>query len=105
LFFFALLAEFPDDALFSELAVAARVGAGLTMIKAFLAISDLHLVAFHSGIPIRVIKAFHRVPSHSVILCKAFIRLRLNALQIVGAKRKSLFCGAAERFISDKARG
>jgi hypothetical protein len=74
LFFFALLAEFPDDALFSELAVAARVGAGLTMIKAFLAISDLHLVAFHSGIPIRVITAFHRVRSHSLIfLCKEFV--------------------------------
>ena len=74
LFFLALLAEFPDNALLSELAVAARVGAGLALIETFLAISDLHLVAFNSSIPIRVITTFHDVQSHSVIfLRKAFI--------------------------------
>jgi hypothetical protein len=61
LFFFALPAKFPNDALGSELAVAARVCARLTMIEAFPAISDFHLVAFHGGIPLRMITAFHGV--------------------------------------------
>jgi hypothetical protein len=74
-FLFALLAEFPDDALVSELAIAARVGAGLAMIEAFLAISDFHLVAFHSSVPIRMITAFHSVWSYPVVffLCKGFV--------------------------------
>jgi hypothetical protein len=67
-FLFAPLAEFPDDALGSELAVAARVGAGFTQIEAFLAISDFHLGAAHGSVPIRMIKAFHQgyLPSPEV---------------------------------------
>jgi len=61
LFLFALLAEFPNDALGSELAVAARVGARLTKFEAFPAISDFHLVAFYSSIPLGMITAFHGV--------------------------------------------
>jgi hypothetical protein len=55
----ALAAEFPDDALGAELAVTARVCAGLAKIKAFLAISDFHFVAFRGCIPIRMVTAFH----------------------------------------------
>jgi hypothetical protein len=56
--FFA--AEFPDDAAGAELAVEAGVGAGLAQIQALLAIPELHLLAFHARLPLRVKAAISR---------------------------------------------
>jgi hypothetical protein len=70
LFLFALLAEFPDDALHSELAVAAGFCACLTVVEAFPAISYFHFVAFHGSVPLRMITAFHG--SYPVVLCLRF---------------------------------
>jgi hypothetical protein len=67
LFFLAPSAQFPDDALGSELAVTAGVGAGLALIQAFLAISDFHLAAFDGGITIGMVKAFHGVSSYPLV--------------------------------------
>jgi hypothetical protein len=50
-FFFAPAAEFPDEALGTELAVSAGVGACLTVLQTLPAVPDLHLLAFHIGVP------------------------------------------------------
>jgi len=57
--FFALSAHFPDYALGAGLAVGAEVGAGLAVLKAFLAIADRHLLALDIGLTARVISTFH----------------------------------------------
>jgi len=41
------------------LAVGAGIGTGLTVFKAFLAVSDLHFLAFDIGFAIRMKSAFH----------------------------------------------
>jgi len=50
----AVAAEFPDEALGSEPAVPARVGAGFAVLQTLPAVPGLHLLAFHIGIPFRV---------------------------------------------------
>jgi len=57
--FFALSAHFPDYTLGAGLAVGAGVGAGLAVLKAFLAIADRHLLALDIGLTARVISTFH----------------------------------------------
>jgi hypothetical protein len=49
--FLAVAAEFPDEALGTEPAIAARVGAGFAVLQALPAVAGLHLLAFHIGIP------------------------------------------------------
>jgi hypothetical protein len=51
-------AEFPDDAALAEFAVEAGVGAGPAIIQALLAVADLHFLADHAGVPLRVVAAF-----------------------------------------------
>jgi hypothetical protein len=53
-----LAAEFIDDAAGAEFAVETRVGAGLAVIQALLTVGDLHLLAEHAGVPVRVVAAF-----------------------------------------------
>ena len=66
-------AEFPDDAAGAEFAVETGVGAGLTVIQALLAVRHLHLLAQHTGVPIRVMAAFiHEFHGH--IIAKVLTR-------------------------------
>jgi hypothetical protein len=58
-FFFALATHFPDNTLWPELAIGAWVGTGLTLIKAFLAVTGLHLLAGDISGTIRMISALH----------------------------------------------
>jgi hypothetical protein len=60
--FIAFLAEFPYEALSSELTVSARICAGFTVVKAFPAVTYQHLLARNVRIAIRVILAFHDTP-------------------------------------------
>jgi hypothetical protein len=53
-----LAAEFPDDAALAEFAVEAGVGAGFAVVQALLAVGDLHFLAQHAGVPVRVMAAF-----------------------------------------------
>jgi hypothetical protein len=62
-------AEFPDDAALAEFAVEAGVGAGLTVIQAFLAVGHLHLLAQDAGVPVRMVAAFIHV-FHGDIIAK-----------------------------------
>jgi hypothetical protein len=49
-----LAAEFPDDAAGAELAVEARVGAGLAEIQALLTVAQFMLLAPDCGLALRV---------------------------------------------------
>jgi hypothetical protein len=60
--FIAFLAEFPYEALSSELTVSARICAGFTVVKAFPAVTYQHLLARNVRIAIRVVLALHDTP-------------------------------------------
>ena len=67
--FFA--AQLPNDAAGAKFAVKAGVGAGAADVQAFLAVAELHLLADHAGLPVRVKTAFihkniiiHQSPSY-----------------------------------------
>ena len=62
-------AEFPDDAALAEFAVEAGVGAGPAVIQALLAVGDLHFLADHAGVPVRVMAAFIHI-FHKDIIAK-----------------------------------
>jgi hypothetical protein len=66
---FTLPTYFPDDTLRPELAVGARIGTCLAVIKAFLAVTDFHLLAFDIGFTIRMVSALHNkiTPSQSTL--------------------------------------
>jgi hypothetical protein len=58
----------------AEFAVTARVCTGLAQIKALLAISDLHFVAFHGCIPVRMVSALHEeIPFSAFALTKKYL--------------------------------
>jgi hypothetical protein len=59
-------AEFPDDAAGAEFAVNTGVCAGPAHVQAFLAVAELHLLADHAGVPVRVKTAF----VHAIIISK-----------------------------------
>jgi hypothetical protein len=61
--FFTFSAQLPNDALGPELAVGTRVGAGFTIIKAFLAITDFHLLTLDIGFTSGMISALHTITS------------------------------------------
>jgi hypothetical protein len=71
-------AEFPNDAALAELAVEAGVGAGPASVQALLAVADLHFLADHAGVPVRVVAAFVHV-FHKNIIAKV---LTLNQSEI-----------------------
>jgi hypothetical protein len=58
----AFLAEFPYEALSSELTISARICAGFTVVKAFPAVTYQHLLARNVRIAIRVVLALHDTP-------------------------------------------
>jgi len=55
----ALFADFPYEALGSELAIPTGICAGLAALQAFPAIADLHFLAFYVSLTISMEKAFH----------------------------------------------
>ncbi|MBN2124437.1 MAG: hypothetical protein JW821_09115 [Deltaproteobacteria bacterium] len=57
--FLTLAAKLPNDALRPKLAISTRVSAGLAGIETFLAIPDIHLLALHAGLSIRMKAAIH----------------------------------------------
>jgi hypothetical protein len=52
-------AQFPYDALGPELAIGAGVCAGFARVETFPAVTDLHFLAGHGSITVRVKAAFH----------------------------------------------
>jgi hypothetical protein len=64
----AFLAEFPYEALRPELTISARICAGITVVKAFPAVTYKHLLAGNVSIAIRVVAALHDAPWFSVPL-------------------------------------
>jgi hypothetical protein len=56
----AFSAIFPDDAGRPELAIAARVGAGQTILQALQAVADFQFTAFNRGFPIGMKTAVHK---------------------------------------------
>jgi hypothetical protein len=56
----AFPAIFPDDTGRPELTIAARVGAGQTILQALQAIADFQLTAFNRGFPIGMKTALHK---------------------------------------------
>ena len=59
-------AKFPYNALGSEFTVGAWIGTGLAIIKTFLAITHLHLLAGYIGFTLRVITASHFLFLHAL---------------------------------------
>jgi hypothetical protein len=57
--FFALLAQFPDDALGTKFTVPARIRARLAVLQTFLAISDFHFLALDESLTVCVKTAIH----------------------------------------------
>jgi hypothetical protein len=60
-------AIFPDDAGGPELTIAARVGAGQTILQALQAVADFQLTAFHRGFPIGMKTAVHNDESPIIL--------------------------------------
>jgi hypothetical protein len=56
---FALLAQFPYDALGAKFTVPARIRARLAVLQAFLAIADFHLLALDESLTVCVKTAIH----------------------------------------------
>jgi hypothetical protein len=62
---FALLAEFPYDALGAKFTIPARIRARLAILQTFLAIPDFHFLALDESLTVHVKTAIHgRVTSY-----------------------------------------
>lgn len=59
--FFTFSTKLPNNALWAELAVGARIRAGFTIVKAFLTITDFHLLARDGGFASGMISALHAI--------------------------------------------
>jgi hypothetical protein len=57
--FFALLAQFPDDALGTKFTIPTRIRARLAVLQTFLTIADFHFLAFDESLTVRVKTAVH----------------------------------------------
>jgi hypothetical protein len=63
----AFSAIFPDDAGGPELTIAARVGAGQTILQALQAIADFQFTTFNRGFPIGMKTAAHKDESPIIL--------------------------------------
>jgi hypothetical protein len=57
--FFALFAQFPDDALGTKFTIPTGIRARLAVLQTFLTISDFHFLALDESLTVRVKTAIH----------------------------------------------
>jgi hypothetical protein len=82
----ALPAKCPYDALLPELAISAGICAGFAVVETFLTVTDLHFLAVHSRITIRVKSAFHVLP-----LARSLTSARFDPRQFENYEKQSCY--------------